>query len=245
VGDALGAMGINGPFLISQIVNFLVLFGLLTVLLWKPARKRLDERQAMLKKQVEDTEAAAEKLDQIGQEREKVFAEARKEGDKIVAQAYERVEAIKSDATKEAKKIIQKAQVDAKEEELILLKGVRDKVAVLAIAATQKLLGVSLDESRQHALIDEFFSSVKDGKVVVLEGEDIQGKSAVVTSALPLKDKEKEIIKKDILKRTTGDTEVVFDVNTDILGGLSIRIGDKVFDHSISSQLAGLRTRFL
>lgn len=245
MGDALGAMGINGPFLISQIVNFLVLFGLLTVLLWKPARKRLDERQAMLQKQVEDTEAAAEKLDQIGQEREKVFAEARKEGDKIVAQAYERVEAIKSDATKEAKKIIQKAQVDAKEEELILLKGVRDKVAVLAIAATQKLLGVSLDESRQHALIDEFFSSVKDGKVVVLEGEDIQGKSAVVTSALPLKDKEKEIIKKDILKRTAGDTEVVFDVNTDILGGLSIRIGDKVFDHSISSQLAGLRTRFL
>lgn len=245
MGDALGEMGINPTFLISQIVNFLVMFGLITVLMWKPARKRLDERQAMLKKQVADTEAAAEKLDQIGQEREKVFAEARKEGDKIVAQAYERVEAIKSDATKEAKKIIQKAQVDAKEEELILLKGVRDKVAVLAIAATQKLLGVSLDESRQHALIDEFFSSVKDGKVVVLEGEDIQGKSAVVTSALPLKDKEKEIIKKDILKRTAGDTEVVFDVNTDILGGLSIRIGDKVFDHSVSSQLEGLRTRFL
>ena len=244
MGDALGAMGINGPFLISQIVNFLVLFGLLTVLLWKPARKRLDERQAMLQKQVEDTEAAAEQRGQIGQEREKVLADAKKEGDKIIAQAYERVEAIKNEASKEAKKIIQKAQVDAKEEELILLKGVRDKVAVLAIAATQKLLGVSLDESRQHALIDEFFSSVKDGKVVVLEGEDIQGKSAVVTSALPLKDKEKEIIKKDILKRTAEDTEVVFDVNPDILGGLSIRIGDKLFDHSVSSQLAGLRSRF-
>jgi F-type H+-transporting ATPase subunit b len=245
VGDALGAMGINSTFLISQIVNFLVMFGLITVLMWKPARKRLDERQAMLQKQVEDTEAAAEKLDQIGQEREKVLAEAKKEGDKIVAQAYERVEAIKSDASEEAKKIIQKAKVDAKEEELVLLKGVRDKVAVLAIAATQKLLGASLDESRQRALIDEFFSSVKDGKVVVLEGEDVQGKSAVVTSALPLEDKEKEIIKKDILKRTTKDTEVVFEVNPDILGGLSIRIGDKVFDHSVSSQLAGLRSRFL
>ena len=244
MGDALGAMGINGPFLISQIVNFLVLFGLLTVLMWKPAKKRLDERQAMLQKQVEDTETAAEKLDQIGQEREKVLAEAKKEGDKIVAQAYERVEAIKSDASEEAKKIIQQAKVDAKEEELVLLKGVRDKVAVLAIAATQKLLGASLDESRQRALIDEFFSSVKDGKVVVLEGEDVQGESAVVTSALPLEDKEREIIKKDILKRTAKDTEVVFEVNPDLLGGLSIRIGDKVFDHSVSSQLAGLRSRF-
>ena len=244
MGDALGAMGINGTFLISQIVNFLIMFGLITVLMWKPARKRLDERQAMLQKQVEDTEAAAEQLDQIGQEREKVLAEAKKEGDKIVAQAYERVEAIKSDASEEAKKIIQKAKVDAKEEKLILLKGVRDKVAVLAIAATQKLLGASLDESRQRALIDEFFSNVKDGKVVVLEGEDVQGKSAVVTSALPLEDKEKEIIKMDILKRSTKETEVVFEVNPDILGGLSIRIGDKVFDHSVSSQLAGLRSRF-
>ncbi|MGB2955472.1 MAG: F0F1 ATP synthase subunit B [Anaerolineales bacterium] len=244
MGDALGAMGINGPFLISQIVNFLVLFGLLTVLMWKPAKKRLDERQAMLQKQVEDTEAAAEKLDQIGQEREKVLAEAKKEGDKIVAQAYERVEAIKSDASEEAKKIIQQAKVNAKEEELVLLKGVRDKVAVLAIAATQKLLGASLDESRQRALIDEFFSSVKDGKVVVLEGEDVQGESAVVTSALPLEDKERDIIKKDILKRTAKDTEVIFEVNPDLLGGLSIRIGDKVFDHSVSSQLAGLRSRF-
>jgi hypothetical protein len=41
VGDALSEMGINGPFLISQIVNFLVLFGLLTVLLWKPIRSLL------------------------------------------------------------------------------------------------------------------------------------------------------------------------------------------------------------
>jgi F0F1-type ATP synthase delta subunit len=198
----------------------------------------------MLKKQVEDTEAAAAHIEQVGEEREKILVEAKKEGDKIVAQAYERVEAIKSDASEEAKKIIQKAQVDAKEAELVLFEGVRDKVAALAIAATQKLLDASLDESRQRALIDEFFSSVKDGKVVVLVGEDIQGKSAVVTSALPLKDKEKAIIKKDILKRTAGDTEVVFAVNPDILGGLSIRIGDKVFDHSISSQLAGLRSRF-
>ena len=99
MGDALSAMGINGPFLISQIVNFLVMFGLLTVLMWKPARKRLDDRQAMLQKQVEDSEAAATQLEQVGSEREKVLVEAKKEAEKIIAQAYERVETIKSDAS--------------------------------------------------------------------------------------------------------------------------------------------------
>jgi len=33
------------------------------------------------------------------------------------------------------------------------------------MAATQKLIGEALDEKRQKALIDEFFSSVKGGKV--------------------------------------------------------------------------------
>jgi F-type H+-transporting ATPase subunit b len=245
VGDALSAMGINGPFLISQVVNFLVMFGLLTVLMWKPARQRLEERQALLKKQAEDAEATAAQLEKVGEEREKVLAEARKEAEKIVAQAYERVEAIKKDASEEAKATMHKAQQDAKEEEIRLLKGVRDQVAVLAMAAAQKLIGDALDEKRQRALIDEFFSSVKDGKVVVLEGEDLKGKSAVVTSALPLNDKEKKAIEGDILKKAGSDLKVSFEVDTRILGGLTIKVDDKLFDHSVSSQLAGLKSRLI
>lgn len=244
MGDALSAMGINGPFLISQVVNFLVMFGLLTVLLWKPARKRLDERQAMLLKQVDDTEAAATKLEKVGEEREKILAEARKDAEGIVSQAYGRVEAIKKDASEEVKGILKKARVDAKGEEMRLLKSVRDKVAVLAMAATQKLVGESLDEKRQKALIDEFFSSVKGGKVVILEGEDISGKVAVVTSALPLSSKEKKVIEGDILKKA-GAKEVSFEVDTSILGGLTIQIDDKLFDHSVSSQLADLKSRLI
>jgi F-type H+-transporting ATPase subunit b len=238
-------MGINGPFLISQIVNFLVMFGLLTVLMWKPARKRLDEREAMLKKQVEDAEAAAAQLEKVGEEREKILAEARKEAEKIVAQAYERVEAIKKDASEDAKATMQKAQQDAKEEEMRLLKGVRDQVAMLAMAATQKLVGEALDEKRQRALIDEFFSNIKKGKVVVLEGEEIKGKTAVVTSALPLNDKEKKAIEGDILKKAGADLKVSFEVDPRILGGLTIKVDDKLFDHSVSSQLAGLKSRLI
>lgn len=244
MGDALGAMGINGPFLISQIVNFLVLFGLMTVLLWKPAKKRLDERRAMLVKQVEDTEAAAKVREDIGKEREAVLAEAKKEAEKIVAQSQDRVESIKAEASEEAKKIIQKAKEDAKEEEAHVLKGVRDQVAILAIAVAQKLLGEALDEKNQKALVDEFFSSVKAGKVIVLEGEKFEGKSAVITSALPLSDKEKQVIEKDILKRTTGEPEINFAVDPNLLGGLTIQIGDKMYDHSVSAQLSGMRSLF-
>ena len=244
MGEALGAMGINGPFLISQIVNFLIMFGALTVLLWKPAKKRLDERQAMLQKQIEDAEAAAQERESIGQEREGVLAEAKKEADKIIAQAQERVESIKANAEEEAKGIIEKAREDAKQEELNLLKGVRDQVGILSIAATQKLLGAALDEKKQKALVDEFFSGVKSGKIVVLEGEKFEGEIAVVTSALPLSKKEQEVISKDILKRSSKDLKVNFEVDPDLLGGLTIRVGDTMVDHSVSAQLSGMRALF-
>ena len=159
-----------------------------------------------------------------------------------MAQSQDRVESIKAEASEEAKKIIQKAQEDAKEEEIHVLKGVRDQVAILAIAAAQKLLGEALDEKRQKALVDEFFSSVKAGKVVVLEGEKFEGKSAVITSALPLTDKEKQVLEKDILKRTAGEPEITFAVDPDLLGGLTIRIDDKMYDHSVSAQLSGMRS---
>jgi F-type H+-transporting ATPase subunit b len=236
-------MGINGPFLISQVVNFLVMFGLLTVLLWKPARNRLEERRAMLKKQVEDTEAAAAQLEKVGDERQKILDEARKEADGILAQASEREDAILKEAAEEAKQVLKQAQEDAKQEELRVLKGVRDQVAVLAMAATQKLVGEALDEKRQRALIDEFFSSVKGGKVVVLDDQELIGKTAVVTSALPLSDKEKKVIESDILKKAGSDMEIKFEVDPSILGGLTIQVDDKLYDHSVSSQLTELKSR--
>jgi F-type H+-transporting ATPase subunit b len=110
----------------------------------------------------------------------------------------------------------------------------------LAIAAAQKLVGEALDEKRQHALIDEFFSGVKAGKVVLLNDADFKGESAEVTSALPLEAGEQEAVKKNILSKV-GAQAVTFRVDPSILGGLVIKVGDKVLDGSVSGRLEGLR----
>jgi F-type H+-transporting ATPase subunit b len=49
-----------------------------------------------------------------------------------------------------------------------ILGDLRGQVASLAIAAANKLVGEALDEKKQHALLDEFFSGVKSGKVSCL-----------------------------------------------------------------------------
>lgn len=242
MGSALSAMGINLPFLISQIVNFLILFGLLTFLLWKPAKKKIDERQEMLEQQRKDAEAAAEQREKIQEEREEILEEAREKSQEIISQAYERVEEIKTHASQEADQVLADARKSAREEQERILKGMREKIIPLAIAAANQLVKTSLDESRQRELVNEFFSKVKDGKVDVLEGKEISGNKAVVVSALPLHDEEKEALQRDITGRVKGDIQVEYKVNPDILGGIIIRIDDQEYDSSVAGQLAEMRS---
>jgi len=113
----------------------------------------------------------------------------------------------------------------------------------MAMAATQKLIGEALDEKRQHALINEFFSGVQDGKVVVLADAALTGSTAEVTSALPLTDEEQAILKKDILSTAGDQVSVAFQVDPSIMGGLVIRVDDQVLDNSVAGQLEELRQK--
>ena len=82
-----------------------------------------------------------------------------------------------------------------------ILGDLRSQVASLAIAAANKLVGEALDEKKQRALLDEFFSGVKSGKLIVLDGANFKGESAQVTSALPLSKDEEESVKRDVLAK--------------------------------------------
>ena len=121
-----------------------------------------------------------------------------------------------------------------------VLGDLRGQVAALAIAAAQKLVGEGLDEKRQHVLIDEFFSGVSAGKLVLLNEADVRGDSAEVVSALPLDEKERETVTRSILGKA-GAGEVTFRVDPSILGGLQIKVGDKIVDGSVAGKLEGLR----
>ena len=145
---------------------------------------------------------------------------------------------LNADGAAEAKKDSESTYTTARNTLLI--------VAALAIASTQKLIGESLDEKRQHALLDEFFSGVKSGKVTLLEKVGaVKGAGAEVTSALPLRDDEQETVRKDLLKAMGGAGDVVFKVDPNILGGLVIRVDDRVVDGSVAGQLQGLRQDLL
>lgn len=238
-------LGINLGFLLFQIFNFTILVILLYAWAYKPIINMMEKRKLKIAQGLEDARVASEARANAEQEAAKILSEAQTKANQVVRESTERAEAaaleIRAAADAEAAKGREAALAEVQVERDRMLGDLRSQVAALAIAAAQKLVGESLDEKRQHALLNEFFSGVREGNVVVLEGAKLSGTSAEVTSALPLSNEEMDAVKRDILSKVSDQATVSFRVDPTILGGLVIRVGGKVLDASVAGQLESLR----
>jgi F-type H+-transporting ATPase subunit b len=242
----LEALGINLGFLIVQILAFAIIFLTLNAWVYKPLLDMMDSRKKKIAQSLEDARVAAEARADAEKEAAKILAEAQAEASRIVREATDRAadagKEVKAAAEAEGSKTREAALAEAQQERNRILGDLRGQVAVLAIAAAQKMIGDALDEKRQHALLDEFFSGVKSGKVVLLNDVNFKGESADVTSALPLSGTEQETVKNNLLSKV-GAQAVTFHVDPGILGGLVIKVGDKVLDGSVSGRLEDLKQK--
>jgi F-type H+-transporting ATPase subunit b len=238
-------LGINLGYLLVQVLNFAILFVVLRAWVYKPIVKMLEGRRQKIAQGLEDARIAAEARANAEKEAQVILASAQKDVELKLREATERAEQVAKEvraaAEKEAGDIRQAAAQEGEQTRSQALSELRGQVAALAIAAAQKLIGETLDERRQRALVAEFFSGLRAGKALVLEGQPLAGAAAEVTSALPLTDEEQAAVRKEIAGKLGSAASLSFRVNPNILGGLVVRVGDKVIDGSVAGKLEGLR----
>ena len=238
-------LGINFNFLLSQIVNFLILFAALYFLLWKRVIKGIDDRRQRVQEGMERVEQTKEELARAQAAYAEKVAEGEAEVGRIKAEARKAAQEERSQALAEGKAQVEKelfdsrTQIDLEREGM--LRDLRGQVGALAIAAAQKIIGETLDEQRQLVLVQEFFSGVKAGKVAILADVQLAGETAVVTSAMPL-DPTEQASYKSVLEGIVGkETEISFRTDPTILGGVMIQVGDQLVDDSVAGRLSGLK----
>jgi F-type H+-transporting ATPase subunit b len=238
------ALGINLGYLLIQILNFGILILVLKAWIYDPVLNLLEKRREAIAQGIEDARVAAEARANAEKEAEKVLADSQLKANEVVREATTRAESaakdLKNAAEAEADQIRATARTEAEQEKLRVLGDLRGQVAALAMAAAQKLVGDALDENRQRGLIAEFFSGVRSGRVSMLEDAEVSGTSAVVTSALPLTDAEQASVRSGILAHLDEGGAVEFKVDPSILGGLVVRVGDKVLDGSVSGKMSAM-----
>jgi len=239
-------LGINLGYLIVWLVSFGIMMVVLRAWVYKPMLNMLEKRRNKISQGLEDARVAADARANAEREASKILADAQTKAAEIVREATSRAEAaareVHAAAEADAAKTRASALADFEQERNRILGELRGQVAALSIAAAQKLIGASLDEKRQRDLLQEFFSGIKSGKLVLMqEAGELEGEAAEVISALPLTTEEQEVVKRDVLSKLGGSATVSFRVDPAILGGLVLRVGDRVVDGSVAGQLQELR----
>jgi F-type H+-transporting ATPase subunit b len=152
-------LGISLPYLVAFMINFLLLLGLLTLALYKPMTKTLDERAAKIKESLEKAEQIQKESVRAEESVRSQIEAGRKEGQALIAQAAQTAERVKeetkAEARKEAEALIVKAQAQIESDRDESFNKLRREFADLAILAAEKVIEQSLDKKAHEKLIEK------------------------------------------------------------------------------------------
>ena len=162
-------LNIDFTQVLLHMFNFVILVGGLTLLLFRPVKKFMDER----KKYFEDKEKKLaegleqnknlkaeyeEKLSSVEAEIEEMRMNAKNE---TAASAKEYL----NSAQEKASAIISEAEAEAEDRKVHILDSAQTEIGELVVEAAQKLLEDNATPDRTHELYDEFIKSmVKDAQ---------------------------------------------------------------------------------
>ncbi len=138
------AFGIDARLIIIQIINFVVLAGLLSYLLYKPVLNLLAEREEKIKQGIKDAESAAKANAEATAEKQAILSAAEKEAAAIDARAKDfgkqKTEELVAEANAKAATVISEAQAKSAQLKAQALKDSEAEIAKLAVLAAEKIL---------------------------------------------------------------------------------------------------------
>ena len=140
-------------------ISMLVLFTLLSYLLFNPVRDLLKKRREYVESNINDALKDKEEAAKLKEEYDNKLANVEKEADEILSdtrkKAIKRENEIVDEAKEEASRIIARANKEAELEKSKVKDEVKHEIISVAKEMAGKLVEVSIDEDKQMSLIDE------------------------------------------------------------------------------------------
>ena len=155
--ELLTTLGIDWKLLIVQLINFVLLIGVLTFLLYRPVLKVLDERKARIAKSMED----AKKVEQMKKDMDDMRTTQMKkldlEAGKLLEAARKQADDMKKEmitrSQEEAAGIVKKAQEQLSQERDRMVSEVQGMLASVVIKMTEKVMQREFSKSDQDRIL--------------------------------------------------------------------------------------------
>jgi F-type H+-transporting ATPase subunit b len=153
-------MDFSLKLLVYQIVNFIILIGVLGYLFNKFLRPFMKKRSDDLKNAFANIEKKNLDVDNLRKEcrdeLDRIKKSYKAEIDKAVAEGSRIKDAIKAEAIDESAQLMEKARREIDQEKQKALSEVRHEVATLTILATKQLLHKEIDAATDRKLVESF-----------------------------------------------------------------------------------------
>lgn len=156
-------MNLNAT-LIGQLIAFSLFVWFCMKFVWPPLIRAIETRQA----NIADALASAEKAKQEQADTkvlvEQELAKAREEAQHIIDLATKRrneiLESVQAEAEAERAKIIEQGYAEVESERKRVQEELRQKVAALAVAGAEKIVGRSVDAAANNDIIDKLVAEL-------------------------------------------------------------------------------------
>ncbi|PSQ55677.1 MAG: F0F1 ATP synthase subunit delta [Bacteroidetes bacterium QH_10_64_37] len=135
------------------------------------------------------------------------------------------------ESNRELSRFFESPVIPQEKKESILQELLEERVETLTLQFL-RLLVQKDRETLTKAILDQY-QSLRDEQRGIVDAE--------VTVAQPLNDEDRTALVEALEEKTGKDVRLHLEENPDLIGGLVIRIGDRVFDGSVRSQLNALR----
>lgn len=148
-------------------VNVLILFAILTYLLFDPVRKVLNDRRERIAAELQDAASKEEKANAMKAEYEFKLKDINKEADRILEDARKKAkikeEEILSNAREEAERITDRANKQIEMEKKKAMDDMKQEMVGLATIIAQKVITSSMNVDVQASLVDETLKEMGEG----------------------------------------------------------------------------------
>jgi F-type H+-transporting ATPase subunit b len=161
-----GVIDINGTVIV-ELITFLIMLAILARYVYPEIVKLAEARQRAIAEQLKEAEESRDAAEKRLKEAEDKLNDARKTAQGVIEAATKSGEQLRLElrqkAEEESKRAIEAARKEIEAEREQAVRSVRSEVAGLVVAATEKVIGETLDDDKHRQLIDKAISEVASG----------------------------------------------------------------------------------
>ncbi|MBT4209749.1 MAG: F0F1 ATP synthase subunit B [Candidatus Komeilibacteria bacterium] len=163
--EILELFGVDWKLLIAQLVNFLIVVGVLWFFALKPLTKTMQKRNDEISKGLSDAKSAEERLEQVEKEVKEKLIATKGDASAILEEAKKLSENTKQEnltkTKEEVAKLIEKAKEQIASEKDSMVNEIKGEVSGMVVTALEKILSQGISKDLDKKYIDKVLKDLK------------------------------------------------------------------------------------